>query len=233
MGRTFTIAQLMDMAKEATDQENHSAISDTTWQDWISTAYAQLYDVLRKSGMRYFESELSLTAQTTALPADFLALRSVDYVYDAAGRRRELYCIMPGERNRFIAETGTDPVAYELVGSNVTVYPAASATKVCKLVYVPQPTKLNSPTATSTSVDVVTPDGEDFIVWSVALRARDKLEQDMMAARDRVALAKANLEEDAFLRELENPRRPVVRDDMLDGMGGRTPGGPLGWPPRW
>jgi hypothetical protein len=207
MARNLTIATLITRCKQRCDREGDSHISDSEWQSLISEKYGELYLAVAESGMRYFETEATLTlAATIALPSAHLATLGVDFVIDSAGRRRPLTEIMHQERPQMLGETG-EARFYALVGQNIELYPLPS-TGTYKHLYVPQPTDVSA-SATSTSLDVVTPDGETFLINAVAVPALGKSESDVRLARIERDEAKERLVEWARLRSFATPRRLV------------------------
>lgn len=232
MARTFALSTLVTRCKQRVDQENSDLIGTAEWKGLISSAYARLHSVLVESGLRYFESEQTLTAQSTALPAAYLSTLGVDFVSSgsvASGERRPLQEIMRAERHAYVGSTGAEPLVYELKGSNIIVYPAMASGRECVHTYAPQPTDYSAG-QDADLVDVVTADGEEFLIWWVAIRASAK-EGDMagvQTAERNAGEALARLQEDAVLRSLETPRRPV----LVEGAGyGRDAFFPIDW--RW
>ncbi len=209
MARNFTLSTLVTRAQQRCDQENSSLISTSEWKGIISSGYAKLHSILARSGLRYFETTQSLTATSTALPADFLSTVSVDFVVNATtGERRALAALMTPERNMLRWTGAAEAVAYALEGANIVLYPAISAGTYIHT-YIPQPTDYSS-SADGTTIDVVCPEAEEFLIWYAALRARDKEESDTTSAERNLMVAQDQLEEWATHRLLEEPRRRIV-----------------------
>lgn len=226
MARSFTVLQLVTRAKYAADMENQSFISDTEWKTYLSTAYAELYAILVESGMRYFESEDTITADgnhSYALPADFLTSIGVDYEISAtSGERRYLQPLMVQERNMFTGVgSANQAIGYSLTGSNIRLYPTPASGQVYYHVYVPQPTE-HSASADGTSIDVVTPDGEAFITWHMAFRALSKEQSDTADSRNEREAARARVTSWAILRAINEPRRRIVQQNL--GLNSYDPG---------
>jgi hypothetical protein len=213
LARSFTIANLVTLAKQYADQEGQGFVADSEWQKYLSTAYAQLYSVLAASGLRYFETTQSLTAASTALPAGHMTTLGVFYVNGS--QLEPLEELMFQDRHHIVGGSSSRAYFYELAGSNIVLQPAYTTGQTYTHYYIPQPTDYTS-SITSTSVDVVTPDGEDFICWSMAARALLKQESEAAggAIQER-ELARARVEEWAVLRQLHSQRRRVV-DDMAN-----------------
>lgn len=201
--------------------ESGEHIDDSEWKGYISTLYAQLYSILVASGLRYFESQQSISSASLtangdgggyiALPAGYLATVGVDYE-KSSGDREQLFEAMLQERNVWAGQAGLNRAeAYSLSGANLVLYPKPPSGQTYIHIYVPQPTDYSS-SADGTSVDVVTPDGEDFIIWGVAIMALAKEETDTSVAERRFELAKERLVEWATLRQLHTMRRRLVDD---------------------
>lgn len=221
MARTFTLDTLITRAKERSDLENSTHIDDSEWKGYISTAYAQLHSILVASGMRYFESVQSISSTSdltdngdgggyVALPAGFLSTIAVDRI-NTSGSREALFELMVQERNAFSGVTlgSQDAVAWSHSGSNLVLYPKPPGGQTYKHIYVPQPTDYST-SAGATSIDVVTPDGEDYIIWCAAMFALTKEESDTSVCERYRMAAKERLEEWSVLRALNNARRVLV-----------------------
>lgn len=225
MARTFTLGVLVTRCQQLLDLENQTDFASTSLlKGWISTAYAELQSILVASGLRYFESEqsiaaASLTADTygggyIALPAGYLSTIGVDYVVNATtNERRELDELMVQERGQFSGLAQGEAFAYALIGANLHLFPRPPTGQTYIHVYVPQPTDYSS-SADGTSVDVVTPDGEDFLIWRVAVMAKEKEQDDTTTAERNLERARQRLEEWAALRSLNTPRRRIVAETV-------------------
>lgn len=216
MSRNIQMGTLVTTCQRQVDMEGDSSISVPTWKRYISRQYAHLYSVVVKAGLRYFESTSIFTATGAAsypLPADHDEYIGVDRAVDVATDNwTELGEVMVQERNRYGGQTG-DATGFAVIGQTVVLYPRPT-TGTYRLVYVPQSPDLAT-LADSTDVDVVTGDGEDFLVWGVAAKALGQVSRDpsqAMAERNEAAVRFA---EDVQRRALVNPRRRVpVRPPM-------------------
>lgn len=235
MARTFTLGALVTRVRQRADIVNAASPSDTEIKENISSAIGELRSLLVGTGLRYFESIQSISAASMtdngdggkyiALPADYMHTCGVDY-QEVGGRQYELEELMFQERNLFAGNAGGQPhgVAYAVVGANLVIYPSPSTGQTYRHIYVAQPTDYSA-SADGTSVDVVTQDGENFVVeYGVALALRKLGRNDEAAqaeaARDR---ARERVREDALRKALNNPRRLMVYDD---GQGSLFPYNP-------
>lgn len=212
MARSFLLSALVTRCQQRCGMEGSDHVTSTELKGLISSAYGQLYMLFVSSGYPYFQSEQTMDSDgSTALPSDYLATIGVDYV-ESGGQRHALDLLMAQERNIYTGTTtGARAWAYAVNGTNVLLYPTPPTGQSYKHVYVPQPTELSG-SSDSTSVDVVSPDGEEYIVSSVAVMALAKEESDTSVHERAAARAWARLEDWAQRRALNSPRRQVVDD---------------------
>ena len=210
MGREFSISKLISRAKDRADMEDSGFITDSKWRSYLSSGYAELYSILVSSGARYFEETHEISADGSLeydLPGDHLSTVGVDRV--DSQERHSLTEAMAQERKRLNREGG-EATHYAIVGDKIQLQPAPRSGDY-ELIYVPHPTDL-SDANDSDEVDVVTPDGEQFLVWYAAVIALAKEESDARLAIRERERARERLEEWATLRALHAPRRRVVED---------------------
>lgn len=219
--RKFTLAALTERIRQRADIEDDQHVTDPEIQGLMSTAYGELHSLLNGSGLRFFESVQSIAASALtdngdggsyiALPDDHLHTIGVDYE-DTASRRSCLVEMMVQERNVFSGTTGRNQaVAYAISGAKLVLYPTPPTTQTYKHLYVPQPLDLTG-LDSSQEVDVVTADGEAFLIWHAVIAILAKREMDpnlAMAERER---ARERVREDALRRALNNARRVIVED---------------------
>lgn len=230
MARTFTLGDLVTRAKRRVDMENESLVSDTEWKNNISTVYGEMHSILVNSGMRYFESEDTITAgggtstgslyEDYSLPSDFNLSVAMDYVVNSTTQERwNVPMVMSQERNRFGTGGTNNAIGYAIVGGNVRLLPAPPSGQTYIHTYIPQPTDYSA-SADGTSVDVVTPEGEEFLLWGVAVIALIKEESDPRDAERRQEMARERLEYWASIRAAEQPRRTQVSFPHFSDYGG-------------
>jgi hypothetical protein len=221
MPRFVKLSVLVLQAKQYADMENQTFLDATEWAGHVSRAYGSLYQEIAKTGLRHFEEvdKITTTASTTGypLPRDFLSSIGVDYVSDTSGHRRHLNELMVQERNQYRGVTGgSEAIAYSIVGSGVRpleLYPVPPSGQTYEHVYVPQPKDLK-PAADNTEVDVITVDGEEFILWDAAIRALLKEDSDATAQKEERERCRAAVIEWATLRAMNNPRRRIVEQEL-------------------
>ena len=213
MPRRVEMDALRTACKQQVDLENHDVISDAEWASYISRAYGELWTIVFEAGLQYFEYATTFTTDgSNALdePADHLSTVALAYV-EPTGQQYELRLLQPQEVTRASRLCGSSGRArwYALVDSKIRLYPTPPAGQTYELRYVPQSPNLVT-FAGDACVDVVTPDGEDFLIWSTAVRACGKTEADpMLALREREA-ARERFTESVRQRAMTAPRRLVV-----------------------
>lgn len=212
MPRVFTLGDLVTRARQRAEQENSDFVTDPELKGMLSTGYGELYSMLVESGLRYFESEQTITANGSAsyaLPTDHLSTIGVDREVDGAtGRRYALEQAMVQERNLWRGHPNDIARTYALVGSAIVLAPNPSSGTYYHI-YVPQPTDLTT-AADATDVDVVTPDGEAFLEAYVQVEILAKEESDVAGAVAKRERARERVSWWATQRFLTENRRPAV-----------------------
>lgn len=215
------------------DMEGGGTIAPPEWKQLISEQYGHIYSTVVKAGLRHFESTQTITAigaTSYALTSDHDETIGVDRVLDSvSGRKVPLGELMVAERTRFSGTTG-DAIGYSIVAQTVVLFPQPSSGTYLH-VYVPQAPDISA-LADSSTLDVVTADGEAFLYWGVAVKAMGKIRQDPSLAMAERDAAEKRFAEDVQMRALVNPRRRIVQSTALDynnGYGGY--GGGNGWDP--
>lgn len=235
MARLFLMSDLVLRCRRRADMENDPAISDPEWKSLISEQYGHVYSTVIKAGMRYFESTQPITADGStsyALPSDHDSTIGIDRTIDGSGRKVDLGELMMQERNAWSGQTG-DAVAYAVVGQTIVLYPRP-LTGSYTHTYVPQSPDLST-YSDALTVDLVTSDGEAFLVYGVAVKALAKQQRDPSLAMAERDAAEVRFMEDCLQRALVNPRRRVVMPSPIDGFGDDwgLRDDPASWSWRW
>lgn len=216
MARNFTIAALIAKGRRRCGQENRDLLSAGEWQEELSTICSEFQGLIVDSGSRVFESEETITATGAsgyALPADFLAEVGVD---DSDGNH--LTPLLVQERNHTNGATGTARY-YSLVGDEIRLFPnPASGTYT--LIYAPQCPDYTV-IADTTEIDVITPAGENYFTWSLALVGGVKEESDLTPYYEKqVEKYRRKVEKWAAKRMLTAPVRRYVEYGSPDSFPG-------------
>lgn len=215
------MADLRARCQMRTDKEHDASISTGEWSMLISEAFGELWGIVCGTGLRYFETSVTIVADGSSSygePVDLLSVVSIEYLTDdtTTGVRNLLDPISMQEAADLYQGTTGVARRYALVDDAIHLYPRP-LTGSYVLRYVPQATDLVN-YLDGDLIDAVTPDGERFLIWCVAVKALAKSESDVQLAiieRDKAA---EDLREWAVKRLLfANPSR-VVR--MGDGYGG-------------
>lgn len=208
MAYLVTLGELVTACQQLANQPNAEQLDVAEWKAHISTRYGRVHTTVADTGARCFETEATVNLSNLALPSDHRSSIGVDFVLDSSGRRRELGELMIQERNVFAGVTG-DAFAWALSGTNLKLYPTPTS-GTYKHLYVPQPTRYTVASSDSTSVDVLTSDGYDAIVWSVASIALHRAESQQQRAIAEGDAAFARLKEWAVRRSMVMPKRHVI-----------------------
>lgn len=208
MPRRFEMSVLRTRCQRRADLENDGHISDAEWNALISEKYGELYGVVCGAGLRYFETTSAITANGAASydePDDHLSTIGLDFI-STAGERRRLHELMPFERDNYVANGATGEArGYTLVDNKIYLFPTPASGSY-QLIYVPQPPDLSSYLDTDL-VDVVSSEGEAFLIWGVCVLAKSKSESDVRLAAEREEAARDRLLEWAVNRSMSEPRR--------------------------
>lgn len=219
MARPLLMSDLVLRCKRCANMEREGFISDPEWKSLISEQYGHIYANVVKQGMRHFEATQVFTADGStsyALPTDHDQTIGIDRTLDGTGRTVQLGELMIQERNAWSGQTG-DAVAYSIVGQTIVLFPRATSGTYTH-VYVPQSPDLSA-LADNSTVDVVTADGEAFLINGVGVKAKMKRDEDPSYwVRERDA-AEQRFVEDVAIRALVNPRRKVVLSTPGDTWG--------------
>ncbi len=233
MARLLLMGDLVLRCQRRSDMEGVNVISPPEWKALISEEYARLYGIVVKSGMRYFETTVSITATGATsypLPSDHDETIGIDRVLDSTGRKLQLGEMMIQERNAWSGQTA-DAIAYSLVGQTIVFFPRPT-TGTYQHVYVAQSPDLSA-LADTAPVDVVTGDGEAFLIWGVAAKALPKTESDTTSAVQEREAAAMRFADDVQMRALVNPRRRIVMrgggGGGYGGYGSGADGGDVDW----
>lgn len=210
MARTFAMSTIRTRCQRRADKENDTHIATAEWNALISEAYGELYQIVVDGGGRYFESESSITATGATSynePATILQILAIDYV--SGTKRRMLDELMVQERESVMGRTG-EAFFWEFQDDQIILHPNP-ATGTYKVVFIPQAPDLSA-YADADLVDVCCPAGERFLIWSVAMIAKDKSESGFALCQRESDRARQDLQMWAANRALTNPRHRTVRD---------------------
>ncbi len=212
MPRRYSMASLMLSCQQQVALEHHDVIESPEWFSLISRAYGELYAIVFESGLQYFEYSTRLTTDGTnvlAESSDMMSTVSLSFlVASSPDKFRDLRPLQPQERSAMSGQTGTARY-FEMVDDEILLYPTPPIGQVYEMRYVPQPPDLTTYVDLDI-VDVVTPDGLEFLIWSVAVKALIKTEADPRAAIAEREASRVRFTESARDRALlSSPKRIV------------------------
>lgn len=219
MARLSTVGALVLAAQEDSDTEGQTFLP---WKKWLSRAYARLWTEVAKTGYRYFETAATVTtdgsASSFALPSDHFASTTVTRVV-APDDRRPLRRAGAQQQVTWVhqagAGIGVGSEAYRWchIGTDLWLGPQKPpAGQVYEHRYIPQPTDLSA-AADGASVDLVTPDGETFVISAMMTMAIIRMRMDPRDARGERDAAEARVRDYASMRSLHEGHRFHVDDE--------------------
>jgi hypothetical protein len=178
---------LVTRCQQRCDLVNDDHIAPAEWKSLISETYGELWSIVSGTGLRYFETSTDITATGAASydePEDHYSTVMVTKV-ESDGSETMLDPLMPQEEHFFRGMTG-DARRWTVPDDQLFLYPRPSS-GTYRWYYIQQPTDL-ADYADGDEVDVVTPDGESFLIWGTAVKALAKSEANVqlaMAERER------------------------------------------------
>ncbi len=216
MPRRLLMGTIRTRCLQRADMETDLSVSTSETNSLISEQYGDHYSVVAAAGLRYFEKSTSFTTaglSYLAEPVDHLStVDTIERVVSATtGRSRRLRQLAPQERTVWTGRTG-HARRWELVDDRINLYPTPPSGDVYVLRYIPQPPDLTS-YADGDVVDVVTPDGEAFLIWGVTVKLLAKSARDTSLAEREREQARGRLSEWASLRAFNDSPRTIVDDD--------------------
>lgn len=216
-----TLLTLRTRAKRLADMENSSFVADAEWLAYINEGKAELHEILVGKHEDYSVTSctIPLVAGTDAyaLPDGtlyssalaFLKERGVDLVVGSESYTLEPFEFRERNRYSFVEGAGISdvPYRYSVVGDNLRITPAPTASGTLTLWYVPQSVDLSAdgdtlPASMATG-------WERYLVVYAAMRALMKEESDVSALMAELARSRATIEAAAGTRRAGDPRRVV------------------------
>jgi hypothetical protein len=182
MARTFTGTQLTTQVRERADMENMDFVSDAEILRFISSSYAELYELLVKANPDFYQTEETFTGdgstQDFNCASDWYGTVGVDYEYDAtAGIFVALRQLSPAERNHYTYTGGSPAQGYRFIYNSQTqvdirLMPTPASGETYRHTYIVAPADI---TSGATSLDGVA-GWEEYIVVDAATKCAQKEE---------------------------------------------------------
>lgn len=177
-----TLLQLRTAARQRSDQEGSTFITDAELNAYINASYAELYDLLISKFEDYFttQEQFQVSGRCTYidLPDNFYKLRGLDIA--SAGSSSD-WSTVPryefAERNSAIRSRLSGGVAYNILGAQIQLLPASHAAGTYRLWFVPRFTPLVSDA--DEMGDVL--DFDEYVVVDAAIKCLIKEESDPSA----------------------------------------------------
>lgn len=213
----FTMGDLVTKCRRRVDMKTNQARNDADFKSSISEVYGCGYNIVAESGLRYFETSTTITAngsESYVEATDHLGTVRMALV-NADGTEVPLYELMPQEEYAFKGRTGTAR-RFALVDDRLFLYPKPSS-GTYKLYYIPQPPDLSA-YADADVVDVVNSHGLQYLVWGTAVVVHGELEGNAILALNERDKAAQRLMEWAALRAFNEPRHTAIDDPDFAAM---------------
>ena len=212
------VSDLITRIRSITDQPSQSFVTDAQLLDWINAEAAELHGLKTTLYEDYYTgtpTTFTVTSgNTITLPTDFFKIRRLEYYVNAGDLQ-----YTPLERtslpemqkfNHVLYASGLyTRRAYVLLDSKVYVLPELAATGTYRLWYA-----RNIDPFTTTGDTVTEPEGhEEYVIYGVALRVREKENVDGGEFMAKKLALKTRIEGEASNRDASQPAHVV---DMWD-----------------
>ncbi len=215
MPKLIAMSALVTSCQQQVDLENHGVIATAEWKGLISRAYGELFTIVAQSGLRYFETATNLTTDGTNVLSEMVDhFETINLAYRAVASPAQYIDLreaMSQEQSMLSGQTGSYARWFALVDDRILLFPTPPTGQVYQMRYIPQAPDLTA-YADATTVDVVAPDGHEFLIWSVAVKAMAKTEADPRLAISEREAARDRFTESVQLRSFSAPRRRIVDD---------------------
>lgn len=169
MARTFTLAELRTAVQRRGGVENSYDLRAPILNEFINSAAAELWDILRKKGddvlVKSETLATSIGSATVPLPATFyklIVLQLQDASSPSGWRRLRPFTI---EESHLFGPSAGGPYRYRLQGSNIVLSTATPVVETLRLYFVPY-----SPIMTSDSDTLDGLNGYEELVVAMAWR---------------------------------------------------------------
>ena len=175
---TITISNTILMARQKSDMENTSFVTDAEIISKLNSAWQKLYNLIIDTSKTYYLTTypITLTSATEySLPVDFWKLLGVDYRDSATAKPRNVWPKQFAERNRRTNYWYDAPMAYILKADKIAIIPnTITPTGFIDVHYAAEPVAI---TTTSQTLHVP-PFGEEWLACRVAIEMLAKEESD-------------------------------------------------------
>lgn len=217
MPRLVEMGVIEARCQRRADLEGDDHIEHEEWLEIISEAYGELYSIVSDVARRYFERSSTLTTDGNSYVSEPSAHQSTIGLWymPSTGRPYRLRELDPAQYDRWANRTGSYAERYEFIDDRLYLYPTPPTGQDYVMRYIPQAPDLSG-FASDDCVDVVTAEGEAFLIWGAVVKAKSKSESDVRLAvieRDRMA---EKVRDWAINRSMTEPRRMHVDFDDDD-----------------
>lgn len=179
MAREVSLLELRTRAQQLAQMENSTFITTAEWNDYINVAFAKYHTLLVESrGMDRFVKSASISTfagnASYPLPADHFETMGIDINFNSFTNTMTPFQF---EQRNWYKNAGwgpNQPVAYRIVGNNLTFIPTPNGPFSLTHWYIPAAVKLTLDTDKFDGVD----GWDQFVCWEVVAMALAKEESD-------------------------------------------------------
>ena len=209
MARLVTLSSLEAQVRQRSDAESLTQrFSSAEVTEYINGSYAELYNYLLQSGQEFYLSSYSFNTSAGvadyALPSDFFLDKGADTTIN--GQLFTLDRWFFEEREKYDIQVTWSPgmpLAYSILGSNISIRPTPGGVFTIKLWYYPTPTRLVSGTDT---IDCMS-GFEEYIAADAAIKILAKDDRDSSEQLRQKKAAKYVIDMMISNRSRSNPNR--------------------------
>lgn len=231
MSRKFPLGGIIRRIRSQLDIDDGDHIQDTDILDRLTSARSALNGILAASGHRWREERFYWTGADMVdatedhsseddgafykLPPNVQNIVGVD---QKLSRWIPLDEFMVQDRNSFSWPGRGRVCGWEVRNDRVYLFPkpASSATVKFRALFIPTTPAFKvgeSETPDNVEVDVLLPEGEQYLIWYVVAELKDKSEDDYRFALSRLQHFDEQARIWAVRRSIRNHRRPAVNDE--------------------
>ena len=216
----MTLAELRLAAKQRSNLENSSFVTDSEWNSYINFAVSELKDILiSKFGNDYYITKYTLTLTSNVneydLPEDFYKLAYM--LYKSGNLQYKMKRFEIEELNQFngyVLSSTIPDLRYRITASKVEFSPQNNTGgQQVTLVYIPIPPKLVSDADELQGFN----GWEELAVLLAARKALVKEEQSVKEIDTEIQLMKFRVEAMADNRDAAEPMRIADTQRLFDG----------------
>jgi hypothetical protein len=210
MARSVAVSTIMLRARRWANMERDTDfVPDAELIEYVDSAWTRLYKLYAAAWPERFQTEQTIATvvgtATYAVPADWMSTISVDRYLGAEWV--DLLPIEEQDRNSF--QFQGDPVAFRVIGDNLTLYPTPGAGLTLRHIYLPTAVSITDP---AQIIDGIL-GHERMIELDVAIRLKAKEESDSSQLQSKYDAIEIEVMEEAQMRILRSAQTVGMVND--------------------